>query len=105
MKVYIAGPMTGYENFNYEAFHAAEAALRAAGYEPINPAHSEAKNDTGKPRAWGWYLRHAIRALMDADGVALLPGWRSSRGALLEKDVAEALDMRVRPIGMWIEQP
>ncbi|EBX0576179.1 hypothetical protein DQY66_24790, partial [Salmonella enterica subsp. enterica serovar Utah] len=28
MKVYIAGPMTGYENFNREAFHRAEKALK-----------------------------------------------------------------------------
>ena len=102
MKVYIAGPMTGYENFNYEAFHAAEAALRAAGYEPINTAHHEVENDTGKPQTWEWYLRRAIKALMDADAVALLPGWQASEGANLERRLAKRLGMRVLPIERWL---
>ncbi|EOU7905881.1 DUF4406 domain-containing protein, partial [Escherichia coli] len=28
VSIYIAGPMTGYENFNREAFHKAEEALK-----------------------------------------------------------------------------
>ncbi|ECE8819412.1 DUF4406 domain-containing protein, partial [Salmonella enterica subsp. enterica serovar Reading] len=38
MKVYIAGPMTGYENFNREAFHRAEKALKREGHTVLNPA-------------------------------------------------------------------
>ena len=32
-RVYVAGPMTGIENFNYPAFNAAADALRAQGYQ------------------------------------------------------------------------
>ena len=31
VRVYIAGPMTGYENFNREAFHKAEDKLKREG--------------------------------------------------------------------------
>lgn len=38
MTVYIAGPMTGIPNYNFEAFFAAEAALLEQGYRVLNPA-------------------------------------------------------------------
>ncbi|EJH4138871.1 DUF4406 domain-containing protein, partial [Escherichia coli] len=38
VRIYIAGPMTGYENFNREAFHKAEEALKQEGHTVLNPA-------------------------------------------------------------------
>lgn len=38
VRIYIAGPMTGYENFNREAFHKAEEALKREGHTVLNPA-------------------------------------------------------------------
>ncbi|EGF7427729.1 DUF4406 domain-containing protein, partial [Escherichia coli] len=38
MRVYIAGPMTGYKNFNREAFHEAEEKLKQKGCTVLNPA-------------------------------------------------------------------
>ncbi|CRM19804.1 hypothetical protein [Pseudomonas sp. 31 R 17] len=37
-RVYVAGPMTGIEDFNYPAFNAVADQLRALGYEFENPA-------------------------------------------------------------------
>jgi hypothetical protein len=37
-RAYIAGPMTGLPEFNFPAFHAAAASLRARGFEVENPA-------------------------------------------------------------------
>lgn len=102
MKLYIAGPMTGYELFNYPAFRAAETELRAAGYDALNPVDAEQHNITGKPQTWDWYMRHALRMVVDADGVALLDGWEHSRGAQLEHHVACALRMPVKPIAGWL---
>lgn len=102
MKVYIAGPMSGLPEFNYPAFNAAEGRLLVAGHYPLNPARSEEHNTTGKPQAWDWYMRHALRMVADADGVALLPGWEDSRGAKLEHVVATALVLDIRPLRDWI---
>jgi len=97
VKVYISGPMTGYANFNGEAFIAAEETLRAAGHEPINPA----RHPVVETWAWADYLRVDLRDLLDAEAVATLPGWECSRGASLEVYNAHALGMTVLPIERW----
>ena len=98
MKLYVSGPMTGIEDHNFPAFNAAATKLRALGYEVIDPA------DKGIIEGWVWedYLRWDIRALLDCDALAMLPGWLASRGANLEVHVAQALKMRVMPVDYWI---
>jgi len=98
MAVYIAGPMTGLPDFNYPAFRAVAAALRARGLEVKSPTEV---SDDGPPAdytaemPYGYYLRRSLRMLLDCDEVVLLPGWEQSRGARLEREVAEALGMTV----------
>jgi hypothetical protein len=101
VKLYVAGPMTGMPDFNYPAFDAAAAHLAALGHEPLNPVDSEEFNDTGAPQAWDWYMRHALRMVLAADGIALLDGWERSRGAQLECYVATALGLTVKPLHDW----
>lgn len=102
--LYVAGPMSGLPEFNYPAFHQAEKDLTAAGYVALNPAHTDKKyNPAGDARSWAWYMRHALRMLTDADGVALLIGWQQSRGATIERNLARDLDMPVHYVADWIE--
>lgn len=103
MIVYIAGPMTGIEDFNYPAFHAAKAALEARGIETLNPADTEGLNDTGAPQSWDWYMRHAIRMVTQSDAMCLLPGWQDSKGANLEVKIGEALKLDIRPYDEWLK--
>ena len=46
-----------------------------AGYSVVNP--------------------HDIKVMVDCDVIVLLPGWGRSRGALLERQIAIALGLRV----------
>lgn len=91
MRVYISGPMSNCENMNYPAFFAGAEVVRQRGYEPINPAD-------GAPEGWAWaqYMRRALRLLLDADEVWMLPVWQQSEGARLEYTVAKGLHMPVR---------
>lgn len=102
--LYVAGPMTGLPKFNYPAFAAAGSLLHDAGFDVLNPIDAERHNPTpGTPQSWDWYMRHCLRMVADADGVALLDGWWRSRGATLEVHVARALDIPAEPVALWVK--
>lgn len=106
MIVYVAGPMTGLPDYNRAAFDAAADLLHEAGHETRNPAGlSRAVERDGQhidehPRTW--YLRHALRLLLDSDGVALLDGWEASAGARLEHAIATELGIPVHTLAGWL---
>ena|SRR5690242_7219845 len=88
--VYLSGPMSGIEDFNFPAFNAAAERWRKAGWFIINPAE-EFDGRTDLPREQ--YIRRDIENLLLADGIALLPGWKKSKGALLEVAIAIELGL------------
>lgn len=92
-KIYIAGPMSGYTEHNFPAFEQAAKELRAKGYQVVSP--HEIENDQND---WYQCMRDDIKQLVDCDTIYLLDGWWTSRGATLEKNIADGLDMEV-----WFE--
>jgi hypothetical protein len=94
-RVYIAGPMSNMPDFNYPAFNAAAAQLRAQGLHVENPA----ENSPPACGTWEGWMRKAIAQLVTCDEVVLLPGWSSSRGAQVEYDLAKTLGMSVLDCG------
>jgi hypothetical protein len=91
MRVYVAGPMSGIKDHNFPAFHATAAALRAAGYDVVNPAEQEYNNDLTRP--WDFYMRRDIPLLCTCDAIYMLQGWGASKGATLEYVIATRLGM------------
>lgn len=96
--LYVCGPMTGLPEFNYPAFNAAAAALRAMGYDVVNPA----ENCLPIEAPWADHLRLAIAKLVMCDAVATLPGVEHSRGAQLEIHIAKQLGMRIASAQAWL---
>lgn len=101
VSVYIAGPMTGIPQFNYPAFAYAATVLRAQGRKVVSPHEIDngvvpTSYDAARP--YEWYLRHALKALLECDEIVMLAGWEQSVGARLERQVAEALKM---PVSEW----
>lgn len=92
MVTYLAGPMTGYPDYNYPAFDKAARQLRMDGVDVVSP-HELFKGETGLP--WEHYMREGLKVMLDCDGIALLPGWLDSRGARIETVVANACGLRV----------
>lgn len=101
MRLYIAGPMSNLPQFNFPAFDAAAAALRARGHTIFNPTEMDSPEwraaalaspdgDVTKAVAlthqtWGAILGRDIRVVADeVEGIVLLPCWAASRGARLE---------------------
>lgn len=89
--IYVAGPMTGLPDFNYPAFNAAAAKLRAMGHTVLNPA----ENPTPPCGTWQAYMRMALAQLVQCECIVLLPGWTESRGALIERWLAQVLQIEV----------
>lgn len=110
-RVYLAGPMTGIPHFNYPAFHAAAANLRAGGCTVFNPAEHDIEmfgKDISNPdgcaikaaQDHGFDRRAALKADLtwiceNADAIALLPGWEKSSGACAELALAKALSLEI----------
>ena len=90
-RIYVAGPMTGYPELNFPAFHAAAAQLRAAGHHVENPA--EINPDPSAE--WLDCMRADIARLVTCDAIQLLPGWSKSRGACLEHQIAVGLGLEI----------
>jgi hypothetical protein len=113
MKIYIAGPMRSIREFNFPAFNAAAAELRAKGHFVFNPAERDNErhgtdiskgNATGDEtiaaQQHGFDLRVALAEDLEficrhADAVALLPGWEKSKGANAERAAAVALGLEL----------
>lgn len=110
MKLYLAGPMTGIEHFNFPAFDAAAKHLRDAGHTVFNPADNDRENgfdgksaagDPVEAAAKGFDLRTALKQDLSwicdhAEGIALLPGWEESRGARAEVALGRALGIEAK---------
>jgi hypothetical protein len=95
-KLYVAGPMSGYEFCNYPLFGEVSNELRAAGFEVVNPA------EFGDGGHYVDILRGDLKQLLDCHGVALLPNWWESVGARTEVQVAGLLMMPVREWKEWL---
>jgi hypothetical protein len=83
--------MTGLPENNYPAFNDAAKRLRDLGYKVVNPAEL----DHGDEKCWADYLRRDIRAMMDCDTIAILPGADNSKGATFERMIASKLGFDV----------
>lgn len=102
MRIYVAGPMTGYPEFNYPAFEEAAARLRAAGYDVVSPHEINSAGDLD--HSWDWFMRRDIADLVTCDAVATLAGWATSRGAQLEVSIAKGLGMPFDFVDYWLAQ-
>lgn len=104
IKLYIAGPMTGIPDHNYPAFHAASEELSNAGYLVLHTANPDnLEPEKLKSTTWQQWLKKAIARMMDADAIALLPGWQASKGARLEVMVGLEVGMHSAPVKDWLE--
>ena len=89
-KMYISGPITGDPDF-MEKFAEAEKHLKARGFEVVNPTTLPHDHR----RTWSAFMVDCLKALLDCDGVYMLKGWKDSRGARVEKRVAQDLGFKL----------
>lgn len=88
-RVYISGAITGVENYQ-EIFSEAEKKLENLGFEVINPARIGIEGLT-----WEEYMEIDLVLMKNCGYMYQLPGWRESRGALVEYGYALARDITI----------
>jgi uncharacterized protein DUF4406 len=93
--IYVAGPMRGYPDLNFPAFHDAADRFRRAGWTVRNPVEIGREAFGPNPEAVQprEFLRADIRVLVDCQAIAVLPGWEHSTGARCEAAIARSLGL------------
>ena len=112
-RVYLAGPMSGYPEFNFPAFMAKAAELRGRGWEVFNPAEKDMErhgtdiskgNGSGSveqaAKEHGFSLNVALREDLSwicdhADAIYMMKGWERSSGARTEWTLACCLRLEI----------
>lgn len=90
--VFICGPMTGYENYNRDAFLRKERELiDCDAITPLNPARLPDGLEHEQ------YLNITRGMIQVSDFICLLPGWEGSDGA--RQEVIYALKRNIWPMG------
>ena len=99
MRVYISGKITGVKHAD-KLFARAEEKLELLGYEVVNPykfgeyLKKEYSKENKVPK-YEDYMRGDIGLLITCDAIYLLENWGTSKGARLEKKIAEVLKMQI----------
>lgn len=102
-RLYIAGPMTGYPDYNFPAFNEVSTFLTLfKGHEIYNPATSFGGR---QDLPYDTYLRHAIQMVTMVEGIVLLPGWNRSKGALTESHVGLSIGLQFFTVDLSETQP
>jgi hypothetical protein len=100
LSVYLSGPMRGYPEYNFPAFHLAKGVLEGLGCVVTSPASLDLEEGFdptgGLPE--GFLRQAAIRdfqAILQCEAIVMLPGWKKSTGALAEWHIAKWLEMPI----------
>jgi hypothetical protein len=107
VRVYVASKMSGEQHNGFDILDAAAGYLRALGHEAINPADLDRSVGLGPnaeitPAVWQDAMRRDLYELMLCDALALCPNWEQSRGARLERHVAEQVGIPIYHVVPWV---
>jgi hypothetical protein len=94
-RIYIAGPMRGYPNFNFPAFQAEAARWRSRGWEVITPVELEWLSPGLPTDQHRTHCLRDIAALAMCHAVVFLDGWKQSVGATAEHAAAVWMGLEI----------
>lgn len=94
MRLYICGSMSAHKDtdYNYPAFRKYASLWRAFGHDVLDPSERFGGR-TDLP--YEVYIKASVIDVLASDAVAMIPGWENSRGAGLEKHIAEVLNIPI----------
>ena len=90
--VYLAGPMSGRPNYNFDEFNRITGILRDRGVRVLNPAETAGGvQDLGRQ----WYFKYDFGVIALCDAVLCMPEWDTSEGAKAEVVYASEIGVPV----------
>lgn len=101
MKVYLAGPMRGYSNWNFPLFKQARELWQSKSHHVYCPARLidalgyNLDDETVDHARLTHVLQSDILCLCNSNALALLPNWEGSTGATMEVAAAQFLKLPV----------
>ena len=100
---YLAGPMSGIEEYNYPAFKAASEELRSFGMT-IEPPHENEwpEGSLSEEELWEHMMQLGKNQMERCQAIILLKGWPQSRGARRELKYAMDNDWPVYYYENWV---
>lgn len=88
--VYLSGPITGKKNYKGLFAFTEELVKLCDALRIFNPA-SQIPDSLGYEDA----IKRCVAALVEYDTIVMLPGWHTSKGARLERDIAVACGINI----------
>lgn len=100
MRIYISGKITGTTDFE-QRFGEAEQRLINQGHEVVNPVNLPHEHD----KRWHSYMKECLKYMLDCDAIYMLSNWMQSEGAIIERAIADSLNIRIihQNFEPWIE--
>ncbi len=91
MKVYISGQITGLDIDDARAkFENAENIVRGMGLRPVNPL-----TGSDQTKKWKEHMVRDIEMLFGCDAIFMIRNWKKSKGARIERFIAEEMGMLI----------
>ena len=98
--LYLSGAVTGMADNNRGEFERTAAMLSRKTGCRVEIPHDTVPADC----SWSDAMRLSVRAMMSCDGVAMLPGFRNSRGAMIESELANSIEMPCMTVSGWLRE-
>lgn len=98
LRIFLSGPMTGYDNFNFDKFNFIESVLKQYGVDVVNPVHIckkyKAEDVLNDKSVFDKMVAEQQEAEKTCNAIMLLHDWQNSKGVKLELKTAANLDFK-----------
>ena len=97
--MFLSGPMTGIEDYNFPLFDRVAKELEDKGVEVVNPARIcrkfKRESVLSSKEVFNKMIDEQQVAEMECNAILLLPGWENSKGVRLELKTALNLGLEI----------
>lgn len=86
LRIFLSGPMTGHENFNFDKFNFIENVLKQYGVDVVNPVHIckkyKKEHVLSDKAVFDKMVAEQQEAEKTCNAIMLLHGWQNSKGVM-----------------------